>query len=325
MFEKNDRYLYKAFGFHIASDIPFPGSKPAEERAGMVDVVIEWGDEAALWESLSTPEEAFVVQDNTVLFRIANTAIYMVEAGRRVVVTPEEGAELERIRLFLDGYCMAILLLQRRILPLHGSAIALDGLAYAIVGFSGAGKSTMAKALLNQGFTFISDDIIPVVLHGTEKEAATVWPALPEQKLWQESLSEMGMGVEEYRTVYERQARSGESATGLRTKYAIPVTRFTHQALPLAGIFELVKKEGDDALSLAPIQGAERLRTLAHHTFHRSLIEPMGLMEWHFRTTSSLANRTEMLKLSRPADLYSAPGLVRLVLDALASEKENAS
>ena len=48
--------------------------------------------------------------------------------------------------------------------PLHGSAIAIDGKAYAIVGDSGAGKSTLASAFLNQGYQLLSDDVIAVSL-----------------------------------------------------------------------------------------------------------------------------------------------------------------
>ena len=40
---------------------------------------------------------------------------------------------------------MGALLMQRKILPLHGSAIAIDGKAYAFVGDSGAGKSTLLQ------------------------------------------------------------------------------------------------------------------------------------------------------------------------------------
>ncbi|WP_214626842.1 aldolase [Paenibacillus agaridevorans] len=323
MIEQWKGYTYKAFGLHIATEIPFLGAKPTEDRSHNTDVWVEWGDLTALWEEVSNPDDAFVVLDDKVLFRIGQTAVYSVEAGTRVIVSPEEGAHLERIRLFLDGYCMAILLLQRNILPLHGSAIAKNGLAYAIVGSSGAGKSTLTKALLDQGFSFVSDDIIPVALSDTDNELAIVWPALPEQKLWQESLSELGVSREGLRVVYERKTHSSELTEEIRTKYAVPVARFSHAPMPLAGIFELAKRE--DATELVPIEGAERLRTLALHTFHRSLIEPMGLLEWHFRTIAGLANRTDMMLLGRQRDQYSAPALVQLVLENLLIKRENAS
>ena len=59
---------------------------------------------------------------------------------------------------------MGAILMQRKILPLHGSAIAIDGKAYAIVGDSGAGKSTLASAFLNKGYQLLSDDVIAVSL-----------------------------------------------------------------------------------------------------------------------------------------------------------------
>ena len=52
------------------------------------------------------------------------------------------------------GTCMGALLMQRKIFPFHGSAIAINGKAYAIVGDSGAGKSTLASAFLKKGINY---------------------------------------------------------------------------------------------------------------------------------------------------------------------------
>ena len=78
------------------------------------------------------------------------------------------GANEDHVRLYILGTCMGALLLQRKILPLHGSAIAINGKAYAIVGDSGAGKSTLASAFLNKGYQLLSDDVIPVSLSNEE-------------------------------------------------------------------------------------------------------------------------------------------------------------
>ena len=73
-------------------------------------------------------------------------------------------ADEDKIRLYILGTCMGALLMQRKILPLHGSAIAIDGKAYAFVGDSGAGKSTLASAFLSKGYKLLSDDVIAVSL-----------------------------------------------------------------------------------------------------------------------------------------------------------------
>jgi len=42
--------------------------------------------------------------------------------------------------------------------------IVIDGKAYALIGDSGAGKTTLASAFLNRGYQPICDDVIPIIL-----------------------------------------------------------------------------------------------------------------------------------------------------------------
>lgn len=60
-----------------------------------------------------------------------------MEQGKRIVVSPIPGADERKVRLFILGTCMAVIMMQRGILPLHGSAVVIDGWAYAFVGHSG--------------------------------------------------------------------------------------------------------------------------------------------------------------------------------------------
>lgn len=278
-----------------------------------------YGELDSVWSALATEDDAYVVRDRFVLFNIADVAIYLVEEGNRITVSPIGEPRAERIRLFLDGYAMAALLLQRGTMPLHGSAVVIDGKAYAIVGGSGAGKSTLTKAFLEQGYSFLSDDVIPVSLaeDGTQ---GIVMPALKEQKLWQECLPHFNMSQNGLDTVYEREEHQGE-LTGKRTKYAIPVSRFHQGPLPLGGIFELVKSQERDHVMLAAIHKAEKLRTILQHTFHRMLIPPLGLLEWHFGMASTLVNSTPMYKLERPVSRFTASELLTLMTSTALKER----
>lgn len=47
----------------------------------------------------------------------------------------------------------------RGLIPFHGSAVEVDGKAVLVCGDSGAGKSTIAAGLVEQGANFISDDL----------------------------------------------------------------------------------------------------------------------------------------------------------------------
>ena len=76
---------------------------------------------------------------------------------------------------------MGIILMQRKILPLHGSAVAIDGKAYAFIGESGAGKSTLAAAFMNKGYELMTDDIVAISFK--HNEIPIVTPAYASKTL----------------------------------------------------------------------------------------------------------------------------------------------
>jgi serine kinase of HPr protein (carbohydrate metabolism regulator) len=80
--------------------------------------------------------------------------MFLIQEGRSIIVSPLEEYKEDVIRLYILGSCMGAILMQKRILPLHGSAVAIDGKAFAIIGESGAGKSTLASAFISRGFQF---------------------------------------------------------------------------------------------------------------------------------------------------------------------------
>ena len=172
---------------------------------------------------------------------------------------------------------MGILLIQREILPLHGSAISIDGKAYAIVGDSGAGKSTLASEFMTRGYDLLTDDIIPVIISNEGKP--TVVPSYPQQKLWIESLRQFGMDSSQYRPLFDREE-----------KFSVPLkNQFCNTPLPLGGVFELVKSV-QDGIEIAKITKLNKLQTLSAHTYRNQLISRSEKLEWHFKVISELAS-----------------------------------
>ena len=60
-------------------------------------------------------------------------------------------------------------------LPLHGAGMEIDGRYFALLADSGVGKSTLSWYLLQNGFRFGSDDLVPVRMTG---ESVTAYPAI---------------------------------------------------------------------------------------------------------------------------------------------------
>lgn len=303
-----NKQLFKAFGLNILSDIPLPELSQIHDNNRTVDIVIKEKDLTSLWEKSSSGNKYFVIQKNTIMFRLPNNAIYMIQNGKEIYYSRVDNANEDQIRLYLLGTCMGALLIQRKILPLHGSAIELNGRAYAIVGESGAGKSTLASAFLKKGFRLISDDVIPVSMN--EENIPVVTPAYPQQKLWIESLNEFEMESNEYRPIVDRE-----------TKFAIPVSnQFASEQLPLAGVIELVKNVNEE-IELNPIKNLQRLHTLFNHTYRNFFIAPLGLMEWHFNTSAKMCEHIEMYQLRRPTTRFTAHDLTDLILTTINKEE----
>ncbi|MFP3123387.1 aldolase [Ectobacillus funiculus] len=304
MLETEKKVIYKAFGFKILSDIFLPELPQMNEYGDTVDVEIKVDDlPQSDFKLVDTPYK-HVVKEHRVMFYIPDVAFFSVQEGKEITVSPVNEADEGLLRLYILGTCMGVVLMQRRIFPLHGSAVAIDGKAYAFIGDSGAGKSTLASAFLNKGYQLLSDDVIAVSLSSDNTPIVT--PSYPQQKLWENSLTNFGMETSQYQSIYGRE-----------TKYSIPVSsKYFSDPLPLAGVFELTTTE-NEIIEIHQIEKLESLQTLFCHTYRNFLIPRLELMEWHFSTSTSIINTIDVYQLHRPVSKFSAPQLASLILTTI--------
>lgn len=300
---------YEAYGLRWLSQIPMPelqrATLTAETQQDVADVQIESFDLAGLWEKWDVGSDNFVARDGCLFFRIEDTGLFFMEHGKRIVVSQVSGADPKKVRLFILGTCMSVIMMQRGILPLHGSAVVIDGWAYAFVGHSGAGKSTLSAALASRGYPLLTDDVVALTWDAGGR--AIVSPGYPQQKLWQPSLEGFGMKQQDYATVHAE-----------ITKYAIPVQHYFHErAVPLGGIYELVPEPDQESGSvhLQEVSGLERLHLLCSHTFRGGLVNRQGLAQWLFETASRLSASVEINRISRTGHHFTAFEMVDRIIN----------
>lgn len=305
MLQARNLLTYQAFGSTIESAIPLPELQPSQDVRS-ADITVRYADLKDSWLVHSDQSKTYHCTENFVMFRIPELAVFAVKDGTSIQISPEKEAAEDKIRLYILGTCMGALLLQRRILPLHGSAVVIEGKAYAIVGHSGHGKSTLASALLQQGYELLTDDVIAIKLD--DQDVPYVTPAYPQQKLWQESLDVFGLNSDQFRPLFDRE-----------TKYAVPVTsQFSNDTLPLAGLFELVKAHCSE-VRIREMNKLERLPLLHRHTYRNMFLEGFGLTKWHFDVTARMSARLPMHQLVRPAEASTVHQLSELVLATIHS------
>lgn len=302
---------YRAFGFDLYSDIEFPELPQGEEGANLLDnegIIIQFADLSDEWaEFIDAGRNSDTVSDR-VMFRIEGSAMFDIRDGRIISVDAVATADEDELRLFILGSCMGAILMQRGILPLHGSAVVIGGRAYGIIGESGAGKSTLAAAFIQAGYRLASDDVIALSF-GAESMQPTVTPSYPQQKLWRQSLDGFGISSESLRPIFKRE-----------TKFAVPLSDgYCSEPIPLAGLFELVKTEKSEPV-LEQVSRLERLPLLRIHTYRHFWLDRMGLTDWHFRLTARLAAAVDIYRLQRPLSGFTAPELVDRILHTLKEE-----
>jgi hypothetical protein len=301
---------YQAFGLLIASEMKLPELIAVDLGKSEEGVTVQIKELELLWNQTCREDQYFHVEANRFFFKVPDVAIFDVKNGNEISICPMKNSNEDQIRLYVLGSCMGALLLQRKTLPLHGSAVVINGKAYGIVGKSGAGKSTLASAFLQKGYELLTDDVIALPLQNNQP---VVIPAYPQQKLWQESLSHFGMNATIYRPIVQRE-----------TKFSIPVTsQFANCPVPLAGVVELVKSNQEE-IEINEVAGIEKLQMLFNHTYRRFLMESFNLYDWHFQTTVSVANQISMYQLKRPINRFTASELVESILHKIhEGEKKN--
>lgn len=126
--------------------------------------------------------------DGAFLLELDQIGRFWVEGGNRVSIEPASCANEEELRGFILGSVLGVLCHQRGLLPIHASAVRLDGRALLIAGNSGAGKSTLAAALGARGHALISDDVVAF-----DPLSCQILPAFPQRKLACDVMEKLGL------------------------------------------------------------------------------------------------------------------------------------
>lgn len=304
MLKRSNPITYTAFGFNILSEFLLPELIQMQIKESQIDLIIKKEDLSSIWSKHVKTDTYYYFDDNFCMIRVPNVGIYKIENGNTISVSPFLQVEDDHVRLYILGTCMGIILMQRKILPLHGSCIAIDGKAYAFVGDSGVGKSTLASVFIKRGFKLLTDDVIAVNL--SAEHIPVVTPSYPHQKLWQESLDKVGMNSNQFNPIYGRE-----------TKFTVPVTTsFHNKILPLAGIFTLSIGEQEE-INISSVRNLERLPILFYNTYRQFIIPRLNLTNWHFNFSTKIVNKLSFYHISRPSTRFTSEELADDILSLL--------
>jgi hypothetical protein len=219
-----------------------------------------------------------------------------VERGEAIVIDPVPGADERLLRQFVLGPGLALILVQRGYPTLHASAVEVDGVAVALLGPAGCGKSTTAAALHARGHRLVADDALAIEWAGS---SPMVIPGFPCIKLWPEAARSLGVPDEAMTMLYPH-----------LDKRAWPVNgNFATDRVPLRRVYVLA--DGPE-VEIEPLRPAEAVIELIRHAH--------GVVSLHdfdaatrLKQTSRLVAALSVRRLRRPLALRGLGALAAAI------------
>jgi len=275
---------YSAFGLNIASEFKLP--ELPESTFEQPEVTIRWGENPAELTDIRGRGVLYQARKDDFLFRLDTVGSFRVQNGKEITVERLNKATDDEVRLFLLGSAFGALLMQRNLLPFHGSTVVKDDKAYVIGGISGAGKSSLAAALVKKGYRLLADDISVIQI---ENGKPIVLPGIPHLKLWEDVLKKLEEDSSQYVKVRPQ-----------LLKYRKPAgSEFLTLPVPLESITVLSTKN-TEGFETEAIKGAEKFNVLKNNTYRYQFVEGLEKTMPHFKLTTELAASSRIYKVQRP-------------------------
>lgn len=202
----------------------------------------------------------------------------------RVVVDPLPGRSVAEMDYLVYGWAPRWVRILREEYALHASAVIVGSGALALMGFSGAGKSTTTTALVHRGYDLLIDDVLPVDLvdgrpfvHGWERPVHLVDDAAAHFAIPADS-------------------RVGK-LTSSKVSATLPQVA---GEWPLLAAVELCAEDDADTVTSRRLAGADRLRAVLEHANGAGFSAADGRSRSFFDWATTLASAVEVVRITRP-------------------------
>ena len=283
-------YRYHVYGLTLESELECPELAPAPAEAA-VDVRIRVGPVEPDLEGAVKVGQRRQVAPGIYQLWVDGIARYRAEGGHTIWVDPEFGAVPGDIRAFLLGPLLGITVLLGGRLPLHASAVEVDGQAVAFCGESGAGKSTLAADLHRRGFTVLTDDL-GVVVPGEGR--SLFYRGFPRIKLWRDALDHFRLDQANMTRDLTRENKFHWHLNGGHNLSPLTLKRLY-----------VLEKSPDEQTLIEPLHGSAALAAITEHTFGGKYVQLFGMASQNLNRCGDIAGNLEIYRYRRPWRLGS--------------------
>lgn len=310
------KFKYRIYGLVVQSEVELPECLLCNDQDEVIDVKITIGDiPKKLDQDRVIVRGNSQIAPNHYLLHHHNAPSYYVSRGNSIIISPNYSS-VHNIHAYLYSSVFAALLYQRGYFLLHASVVEKNGLAYAFVGKSGRGKSTLAALLLDHGFQLVSDDICAVRFID---DHPLVEMAYPRIKLWGDTITNLGWEKDAGELIKKR------VDVIEKDKYWISHHK-THnskfEATILNGIYFLSFNGEQEKITIDELSGSSVIRYLLKGSFRMGIAEGLGIQNQHFKQCLKLSTSLNIYRLGRASDSRDLLSFVSKVAQHILSLSE---
>lgn len=297
-------YRYQRAGLLIESEWSLPGlMAPRADGAALGRLSIRRGPVPRTLPGGVRVDPITQAAPGLLLLQHPSVGRFLAREGREIIVEPVAD-DLGDLGPFVLSSGFAAICIQRGLVLLHASAVAIDGEAIAFAGPSGAGKSTLLGAFVAAGHTAIADDVS--FIEAGALPPARLWAAPGFLRLWPDSIRALGL---DDRPAKPELSWSGKLQLSLDTTAA-------DGPWPLSAVILLTGEEAD-VPTIEPIETAAALAGLAQQFFRPHYIHALGQLAILLPQLGSIIAETKVFRMRRPKFYHRLDTMVSTVKRAV--------
>ncbi|OFX44138.1 MAG: hypothetical protein A2046_14480 [Bacteroidetes bacterium GWA2_30_7] len=292
-------YYYKAFGLTWKSEFQIPEFVTINSIVKEPDIIINIGKVPQNLTGNVTTGIKHQLSENKFLLNMDKIARFYVSNGKKITIEPVSRVSKKDIRSILITTILGVVLNQRNLFPIHGSAVEIDNKAILFSGQPGAGKSTIATALSLKGYKIITDDISAI--QRIENKPYVI-PSFPSIRLWTDSVENLNLN--NYNFIRIRK--------GVEKKRVIAKNWFSKNLAPLTHIF-IINTSNFTLFKIEEIKGINKFNYLKNNTYRVKFINGDENKVSFFKHLTMIAESAKVFEITRPQSPFNVESLIQLV------------
>ena len=300
---------YYVYGLNIKSEIEIEEFVKLDDIDNKDVVSISYGKMSDEIKEEIKQGKRIKLSNNKIWFHINDIATYCVTDGNKIEVELCDNADMKLMKIYVMCSCLGFIMIQKKMIAIHGGVIEMDDKAVIFTGDRGAGKSTLTTALRERGYKFISDDVAGVKID----KVPYVMPGFPYQKLCESAMDKFG---------YDKGAFTSFMSDN-EVKYVVPaIDEFVNEKRELVSIVKLTVGDVDE-VTIEELRGSEKLNNIIENIYRGEYIKHLGKMDpIYFKQCVDIAKNIRFFKITRPANQFTVDTQIDLIEGEIISINE---